>query len=318
MTQSVSLSNSQLAATLAEYRQRCDGPPDLVVQYGEQLMLAGYTSQLGDEVWAFYEQLFVAALHTARWPLAQSCLDALNARFPGSTRVGRLEGMLHEAKGNIEVASNLYASLLETDETNMLAAKRHIVILKQTGRIQNAITALTNYLDTYYSDQEAWMELCEYAQAIFCMEEVIVMQPQNPGFHLKYAEILYTTGQIALALKEYCRVVELSPTQIRAWYGVKLCTTQLLKSRSTTSNTGSGHATVTTTTSSSSSRSHGLVTQSVEPPTEKILYELDALATDRLSAAYARGPATTSTGSSPVNVRSVVDIWLRNRSVSKN
>jgi hypothetical protein len=28
-----------------------------------------------------------------------------------------------------------------------------------------------------------------YAQAIFCMEEVIVMQPQNPGFHLKYAEV---------------------------------------------------------------------------------------------------------------------------------
>jgi hypothetical protein len=72
MTRPTPLSNSQLAATLAEYRQRCDGPPDLVVQYGEQLMLAGYTSQLGDEVWAFYEQLFVAALHTARWSLAQA------------------------------------------------------------------------------------------------------------------------------------------------------------------------------------------------------------------------------------------------------
>ncbi|KAI9599221.1 hypothetical protein BDF19DRAFT_430491 [Syncephalis fuscata] len=196
MTQSSVLSNGQLAATLAEYRQRCDGPPDLVVQYGEQLMLAGYTSHLGDEVWAFYEQLFVAALHTARWSLAQSCLDALTARFPGSMRVGRLEGMLHEAKGNTEVASNLYAALLETDETNMLAAKRHIAILKQKGRIQDAITALVAFLDIYHSDQEGWMELCElylsecmYAQAIFCMEEVIVMQPQNPGFHLKYAEV---------------------------------------------------------------------------------------------------------------------------------
>jgi hypothetical protein len=85
----------------------------------------------------------------------------------------------------------------------------------------------------------------------------------------------------------------------------------LLKSRSNTSNTGSGNAVVST-----ASRSHGLVTQSVEPPSEKILYELDVLATDRLSAAYARNPATTSNGT-PVNVRSIVDIWLRNRSASK-
>ena len=84
----------------------------------------------------------MAALHTVRWPLAQasgilavavarlsiltlighdqSCLDALSARFPGSMRVGRLEGMLHEAKGNTVVASNLYRALLEKDETNMV------------------------------------------------------------------------------------------------------------------------------------------------------------------------------------------------------
>ncbi|RKP07103.1 TPR-like protein [Thamnocephalis sphaerospora] len=291
------LSNAQLAAQLAEFRQRCDGPPDLVVQYGQELITNGYADQLGDEVWGFYEQLFVAALHTAHWALAQSCLDALHERFPSSTRVRRLDGMLHEAKGNLDVAGQLYRGILEEDETNMLATKRQIAILKGRGRTQEAITALVAFLDTYHADQEAWLELCDlylsacmYAQALFCVEEVILMQPQNPGLHLKCAEILYTQDQVAMALKSYCRVVELSPTHTRAWYGVKLCATRLLRTSGTGgANRGSAEA--------------------ASVPKSAMLRDLDALATDRLSAVYASTPAATRTDQP--TVRTVVEAWLQ-------
>jgi tetratricopeptide (TPR) repeat protein len=97
-----------------------------------------------------------------------------------------------------------------------LAAKRQIAVLKSRGKYQEAISALVTLLDTYHSDQEGWMELCDlyleqymyvfgnqfthytgctltnihrYAQALFCLEEIILMQPHNSGLHLKYAEV---------------------------------------------------------------------------------------------------------------------------------
>jgi hypothetical protein len=56
------------------------------------------------------------------------------------------------------------------------------------------------------------------------MEEVLMLQPQNHIFHLKYAEILYTQDNIQLALKQFCRVVELCRDHVRGLYGIKMVT----------------------------------------------------------------------------------------------
>lgn len=56
------------------------------------------------------------------------------------------------------------------------------------------------------------------------MEEVLMLQPQNHIFHLKYAEILYTQDNIQLALKQFCRVVELCGDHVRGLYGIKMVT----------------------------------------------------------------------------------------------
>lgn len=58
------------------------------------------------------------------------------------------------------------------------------------------------------------------------MEEVLMLQPQNHIFHLKYAEILYTQDSIQLALKQFCRVVELCRDHVRGLYGIKMVTLQ--------------------------------------------------------------------------------------------
>jgi hypothetical protein len=43
------LSNAQAAAQLAEFRREGGGSPELVVEYGQQLLKANYTSSLGSE-----------------------------------------------------------------------------------------------------------------------------------------------------------------------------------------------------------------------------------------------------------------------------
>lgn len=54
-------------------------------------------------------------------------------------------------------------------------------------------------------DQDAWNELCdlylleqEYAKAAFCMEELILQNPHNHLFHLRFAEIKYTQVRTVL------------------------------------------------------------------------------------------------------------------------
>jgi tetratricopeptide (TPR) repeat protein len=117
-------------------------------------------------------------------------------------------------------------------------SKRQIALLKLRGKKNEAISALVKYLDTYYSDAEAWIELSQlylslhlYQRAAFCMEELMLLQAANPIWHLKYAEITYTMGDIALALKQYCRVIDLSTDHLRGMYGVHLVSSQKLNAR---------------------------------------------------------------------------------------
>lgn len=63
-------------------------------------------------------QVTVAALDAARHDLAIVCIQTLDKRFPGSSRVLRLQALRLESLGNFEDASYLYDKLLEADETN--------------------------------------------------------------------------------------------------------------------------------------------------------------------------------------------------------
>lgn len=62
--------------------------------------------------------------------------------------------------------------------------KRRIALLRSMGRIPEAVTSLIEFLDFSPTDPEAWSELADlylsqgmYPQAIFALEEVLVMAP---------------------------------------------------------------------------------------------------------------------------------------------
>lgn len=63
-------------------------------------------------------------------------------------------------------------------------AKRRISLLRTLSRPSDAINALTELLESSPADIEAWAELADlylsqgfYSQAIFCLEEVLLVAP---------------------------------------------------------------------------------------------------------------------------------------------
>ncbi|CAO3693755.1 unnamed protein product [Umbelopsis ramanniana] len=219
---------------LQQYRQSGERASERVAYLASRIIKDGYSAKLKDDIWPFYEQAVTAALDVGDFRLADECIETLKRRFSSSSRVQRLVGMRYEAEGKLVEAQKIYDAILEEDESNILVSKRQIALLKLRGLKTEAISALAKYLDTYYSDAEAWIELCSlylsvhaYQKAAYCMEELILLQAANPIWYLKYAEIMYTLGDYSLALKQYCRVIDLHEDHLRGMYGVQLvCTKQ--------------------------------------------------------------------------------------------
>lgn len=232
---------SSAVTTLQKYRKTGERISKQVVDAGKVLLGSkGNISRLGDEVWAVYEQVGIAAMDTGDEALVDTCLEALEKKFPKSPRLMSFQGMRLESSGRYEAALELYKDILAEDETNVMISKRHIACLRDMGRTQDAIDMLNRYLDAYYADVEAWLELSDlylelamYSQAAFCIEELLLQAPLQHIYHLKYAEIQYTVGNVGLALKEFCRALELCPDHVRSLYGIKQSTTILLDSRQT-------------------------------------------------------------------------------------
>ncbi|CAB5379546.1 uncharacterized protein OCT59_026368 [Rhizophagus irregularis] len=293
----VSFDYKTAVTTLHELRKSGERKSDLVVTLGENLIHQGYAGKLGDEVWAVYEQIFIAALDLGNDTLATKCLENLDKRFPESPRVKILKGMKLEAEDNLDAALSMYENILQDDDANVAAIKRRIAVYKAKGQDQQAIEALTKYLDAFYSDAESWLELSAlylsfhlYQQAGFCLEELILLQPQNHFYHLKYAEILYTSDNITVALKEFCRVVELCEDNVRALLGIKLCTSRLLNLPTSA---------ITSSASSSTNSSFSL--------DMKTISDLNGLAKERLSIIYSKNQRG---GNSANEIKIVISDWL--------
>ena len=116
--------------------------PDLVVKFGTYL-LDHHAQRLGHEVWNVYEQVLVALLEHGKHsegrgkskravptgqsePLAtaQDYCNILALQFPKSLRVKRLEAMLWEAKGELDLAMTDYEEILKEDPNHLTALKR--------------------------------------------------------------------------------------------------------------------------------------------------------------------------------------------------
>ncbi|CEH18826.1 Uncharacterized conserved protein [Ceraceosorus bombacis] len=239
---------------LAEQRRRPDRRSQEVVACGELILLGGHLNALGqDELWSLLEQIAIAALDVGNWEVAELCVSRLNTRFPESSRVASLQGMLLEARGEASKALDFYQSQLAKDPTDVTMAKRRIAVMKAIdpnmdprGGVPNAILALRAFLDHYYADAEGWQELAGlyanialYPQAIFALEELQLLQPQNIFVVLQLAETQYTNQELEKAYTSFLRVVDMcdrvdpgtrnTGPWLRSLWGLKATTSKLLQ-----------------------------------------------------------------------------------------
>ncbi|EDV23588.1 uncharacterized protein TRIADDRAFT_28044 [Trichoplax adhaerens] len=226
--------------TLKKFREDNVRASDDVVELGEHL-ITNYRSKLGKEIWNIYEQVFIAALDCGREDLAEVCLEALQRQFPKSTRVYKLEAMALEATGNFKEAEEVYLKCLSRDKANAPARKRLVAIYKAIGDQASAIAHLNYYLESFMTDQEAWMELADlyislmdYSKAAFCMEELILTSPYNHYYYQRCAEIYYTMNgieNIESARKYFAQSLKLNSKNMRSLYGFFMASSQLLQSQ---------------------------------------------------------------------------------------
>lgn len=141
------------------------------------------------EKWTTLENLLLACLRTGDNESAYLCLEELTDRFGANNeRVQALNGLYREATARddkaLEEVLRSYEDVLKETPTNMPIRKRRVALLRSMGRVGDAIGALRELLDASPIDAEAWSELADmyisqgaYSQAIFCLEEVLLITP---------------------------------------------------------------------------------------------------------------------------------------------
>lgn len=212
----------------------------------ESLFSASETAEL----WTIYENLLLSCLRTGDDETAHLCLGRLINRFGDENeRIMAFIGLLKEAdaedNATLQAILKEYETILEKNPTNIPIAKRRVALLRSLGKVSEAVTALVALLDFSPTDAEAWSELSDmyfsqglYSQAIFALEEVLVLQPNAWNIHARLGELLLMAAkssqqndaakQLSEALKRFCRSVELCDDYLRGYYGLKLTTKQLL------------------------------------------------------------------------------------------
>ncbi|RKX88403.1 MAG: hypothetical protein DRP58_00430 [Spirochaetes bacterium] len=89
------------------------------------------------------------------------------------------------------------------------------LLYAREGNIAKAISTLSNAADLSEFTDLMTMYLYDsghYAKALDLLDEVIKKNPYSPDKHLIKADILYLSGNMLEALKEYKRVMELNPS----------------------------------------------------------------------------------------------------------
>ncbi|KAI9781969.1 MAG: hypothetical protein M1839_005562 [Geoglossum umbratile] len=238
-------------------------PLDLRISQQAPLLLQASSSSVSipflssgesPERWTIYEQLLLSCLRTGDDKSARLCLEKLIDRFGATNeRVMGLKGMFQEAVAGDDAALERilkeYEAILDDDPTNTPIAKRRIALLRSMSRAEDAISSLVKLLDMSPTDAEAWSELSDlylsqglYQQAIFSLEEVLLVTPNAWNIHARMGELVFIASNASASANDadigkglidsmrwFSRSVELCDDYLRGYYGLKLTSSRLLQ-----------------------------------------------------------------------------------------
>ncbi|KAL4771675.1 hypothetical protein BDW60DRAFT_188903 [Aspergillus nidulans var. acristatus] len=196
------------------------------------------------------EKLFFACIQSADDKSALACLERLVHRFGSSNeRVSALRSLYNEAvaqgQPGLERCLKSYDDILSQNPVNLPILKRRIALLRSLSRYTDAISSLVQLLEATPTDAEAWCELAELyqsqglsPQAIFSLEEALLIVPHAWNVHARLGEILYVYAnsldnedmrrQLRYSIQHFCRSIELCEDYLRGFYGLALAASRIL------------------------------------------------------------------------------------------
>ncbi|KAL4911639.1 hypothetical protein BDW74DRAFT_143353 [Aspergillus multicolor] len=192
------------------------------------------------------EKLFFSCIQSADDKCALSCLERLGRRFGSSDeRVTALRSLYDEAvaegQSSLEQCLRKYDNILSQNPMNLPILKRRIALLRSMSRYTDAISSLVQLLEATPTDAEAWCELAELyqsqgmsLQAIFSLEEALLIVPYAWNVHARLGEVLYVYATslgndgvykpLQSSIRHFCRSVEICNDYLRGFYGLALAT----------------------------------------------------------------------------------------------
>ncbi|GFF16669.1 tetratricopeptide repeat domain protein [Aspergillus terreus] len=217
------------------------------------VILDGKSGSDNPETYDTLEQLFLSCLQTGDDQSALRCLDQLTHRFGASNeRIQGLRGLYQEAtagkQSDLEDCLRKYDEALAENPMNLPILKRRISLLRSLSKPAEAISALVELLKAVPTDSESWCELADLylsesmvSQAVFCLEEALLLVPNAWNIHARLGEVLYigacssdgeTSSQLLeRSIRYFCRSIELCDHYLRGLYGLALATSPFSKNK---------------------------------------------------------------------------------------
>ena len=158
-------------------------------------------------------------------------IKILNTKFKENPKVFEchIKNLL-KASANTQ-ADSFLNHLLEKDLKNEKFNHLKLAYYKKNMTQEEYIDKLIQYLLVNFTDDKVWLELVEmyevnldFDKAIFCMEEILLLRPNDARIYIKLAELYFTLGSLPkfeIAKKYFCYVLIHQDDNLRALYGLK-------------------------------------------------------------------------------------------------
>jgi tetratricopeptide (TPR) repeat protein len=181
----------------------------------------------------YLEKLFNYALELKLLDESRRILLEFYQNFGKESKILRMESQLAELD-DTQRANEFYKKLIISNQEDKVSVKKYIGLLKSSFTLSHEdlkklIEMWNEYLKIYMDDYEAWYELSDvyllssnYSKAVYCLEEVLLHQPNNFNVYTKLGDILCTLNNSEAAVnavKYYSQSVLIKPTP-RAFWGI--------------------------------------------------------------------------------------------------
>lgn len=205
--------------------------------------LQKYSSSLGIKSLVYLEKQFYFSLDLKLLDWSEKILNNLKSVFSNEeTKIKRMEADLIQITQTkdiesenlcpLEDAINAYKRLIKENQHDQISLKNYLALVKSTvtlDDIRTLIDLMNEYLKVFMDDAEVWYDLADiyistlnYNKAIFCLEEVVLHNPNDYSVYIKIGDLLNSfnnTESSGIALKYYCKSILIKPTP-RAFWGI--------------------------------------------------------------------------------------------------